>query len=112
PCAPGSPSGPGAPFPVTPPHSSPVTYDIAIVGGGIVGLATAYRLQEARPGVRVAVLEKEGALARHQTGRNSGVLHAGVYYRPGSAKGRLCRAGTGAMGAGWGGAGVAWRCRG
>jgi len=86
-----------------------VTYDIAIVGGGIVGLATAYRLQEARPGVRVAVLEKEGALARHQTGRNSGVLHAGVYYRPGSAKARLCRAGKAAMEAFCEAEGVPWR---
>jgi L-2-hydroxyglutarate oxidase len=67
--------------------------DIAIVGGGIVGLATAYRLLEARPGLRIAVIEKETALATHQSGHNSGVLHAGLYYAPGSLKARLCREG-------------------
>ncbi|HYE94930.1 MAG TPA: L-2-hydroxyglutarate oxidase [Rubricoccaceae bacterium] len=72
-------------------------YDVAIIGGGIVGLATAFRLQEARPGVRLVVLEKEGAVGLHQTGRNSGVLHAGVYYRPGSQKAALCRAGKAQM---------------
>ena len=68
-------------------------HDVVIVGGGIVGLATAYRLLEARPGIRLAVIEKETALAEHQTGRNSGVIHAGLYYAPGSLKARLCRAG-------------------
>lgn len=67
--------------------------DLAIVGGGIVGLATALRFSEAHPGRRVVVLEKEAALARHQTGRNSGVLHTGIYYEPGSLKARLCREG-------------------
>jgi L-2-hydroxyglutarate oxidase LhgO len=71
--------------------------DLAVVGGGIVGLATAYRLLEARPGLRVAVIEKERRLASHQTGRNSGVLHAGLYYAPGSAKARLCREGKAAL---------------
>jgi len=72
-------------------------FDLAIVGGGIVGLATAYRLLEARPGLRVVVIEKEDELARHQTGRNSGVIHAGLYYAPGSLKARLCREGKEAL---------------
>ncbi|HEV2696320.1 MAG TPA: L-2-hydroxyglutarate oxidase [Verrucomicrobiae bacterium] len=59
---------------------------VVIVGGGIVGLATAYRLLEARPQLKVLLLEKEPKLAAHQTGNNSGVLHAGLYYKPGSAK--------------------------
>jgi (S)-2-hydroxyglutarate dehydrogenase len=67
--------------------------DIAIVGGGIVGLAAAYRLLEAKPDLRVVILEKEPAIAAHQTGRNSGVVHAGLYYAPGSLKARLCREG-------------------
>jgi (S)-2-hydroxyglutarate dehydrogenase len=67
--------------------------DVIVVGGGIVGLATAYRLLGQRPGLRVAVVEKEPALALHQTGHNSGVLHAGLYYAPGSLKARLCREG-------------------
>jgi L-2-hydroxyglutarate oxidase LhgO len=72
-------------------------FDIAIVGGGIVGLATAYRLLEQRPGTRLVILEKEPALAEHQTGRNSGVIHAGLYYAPGSLKARLCREGKDAL---------------
>jgi (S)-2-hydroxyglutarate dehydrogenase len=67
--------------------------DLAIIGGGIVGLATALRLTESHPALRVAVLEKESALATHQSGHNSGVLHAGLYYAPGSLKARLCREG-------------------
>ena len=69
-------------------------YDYCIVGGGIVGLATAYSLLMDEPEARVAVLEKEQALAQHQTGRNSGVIHSGVYYVPGSLKARLCKAGA------------------
>jgi (S)-2-hydroxyglutarate dehydrogenase len=68
-------------------------FDVVIVGGGIVGLATAYRLLEQRPDLRLLVLEKEAELATHQTGHNSGVLHAGLYYVPGSLKARLCREG-------------------
>jgi L-2-hydroxyglutarate oxidase len=60
-----------------------------IVGGGIVGLATAYRLAERFPAARIRVLEKESAVGRHQTGHNSGVLHCGLYYKPGSTKARL-----------------------
>ena len=63
-------------------------YDAVIVGGGIVGLATAYRLLEARPQLKILLLEKESKLAAHQTGNNSGVLHAGLYYKPGSEKAR------------------------
>jgi len=67
--------------------------DLVVVGGGIVGLATAYRLLEARPALRLVVLEKEDRLAAHQTGRNSGVVHSPNTYAPGSAKARLCAEG-------------------
>ena len=67
-----------------------MTYDIAIVGAGIVGLATARALAERSPGVRLVVLEKEREIAQHQTGHNSGVIHSGIYYKPGSYKARLC----------------------
>ena len=67
--------------------------DVAIVGAGIVGLATALRLLERKPDLDVVVLEKEATVASHQTGHNSGVLHAGLYYQPGSLKARLCREG-------------------
>jgi (S)-2-hydroxyglutarate dehydrogenase len=62
---------------------------VAIIGGGIVGLATALRLQHRLPRLRITVFEKESAVGRHQTGNNSGVLHAGLYYKPGSAKARM-----------------------
>lgn len=68
-------------------------FDLAIVGGGIIGLATAYRLLERRPGLAVVVLEKEAELASHQSGHNSGVIHAGLYYPAGSRKAELCREG-------------------
>ena len=70
--------------------------DVVIVGAGIVGLATARALQERRPGVGVTVLEKADDVATAQTGHNSGVIHAGLYYAPGSLKARLCRAGEAA----------------
>ncbi len=71
--------------------------DIVIVGGGIVGLATALELQGRLAGSKIVVLEKEEDVALHQTGRNSGVIHAGVYYKPGSLKARFCRDGKAAM---------------
>jgi L-2-hydroxyglutarate oxidase LhgO len=67
-----------------------VNFDIAIVGGGIVGLATARALAARAPRASLVVLEKEPRLAAHQTGHNSGVIHSGIYYRPGSYKARLC----------------------
>jgi L-2-hydroxyglutarate oxidase len=69
-------------------------YDYCIVGGGIVGLATAHALLRKLPGVRLVVLEKEATPGQHQTGHNSGVIHAGIYYAPGSLKARLCREGA------------------
>jgi len=72
-------------------------YDCIVVGGGIIGLATAREILRRTPAARVAVLEKEPALARHQTGHNSGVIHTGVYYRPGSLKARLCVEGRAAL---------------
>ncbi|GGK54275.1 L-2-hydroxyglutarate oxidase [Nocardia camponoti] len=70
------------------------TYDFCVIGGGIVGVATAHHLLTERPGARVLILEKEKALAAHQTGHNSGVIHSGIYYPPESLKARLCRAGA------------------
>jgi L-2-hydroxyglutarate oxidase len=66
-----------------------LTRDVVVVGGGIVGLATAWALRQARPDLGLAVLEKEPGLGRHQSGHNSGVIHSGIYYRPGSLKARL-----------------------
>ncbi|MEV8430556.1 L-2-hydroxyglutarate oxidase [Streptomyces sp. HUAS 31] len=71
--------------------------DVLVVGGGIVGLATAYAITRAAPGTRVTVLEKEPGPARHQTGRNSGVIHSGIYYRPGSLKARYAVRGAAEM---------------
>src|SRR3972149_3120075 len=68
-------------------------YDVVIVGGGIVGLATGLALLDRLPELRLVVLEKEPRVGSHQTGHNSGVLHSGIYYRPGSLKARLCREG-------------------
>jgi len=67
--------------------------DVLVVGGGIVGLASALSIQQRLPGRRVTVLEKETEIATHQTGRNSGVIHSGIYYKPGSHKARNCREG-------------------
>ena len=75
-------------------HSSPTgSYDIVVVGGGIVGLATALALS-ATPGRRILVLEAEDGIAAHQTGHNSGVIHAGIYYPPGSRKALFCKQGS------------------
>ena len=72
-------------------------YDIVIIGGGILGLSTAMQLLERSPQWRVAVVEKEEELATHQTGHNSGVMHSGIYYRPGSRKAQFCVAGLNNM---------------
>ena len=74
-----------------------VDADFCVIGGGIVGLATAYRISQKFPGKSIVVIEKENRLAEHQTGRNSGVLHSGIYYKPGSLKARNCRQGKLAM---------------
>lgn len=67
-----------------------MTYDVVIIGGGIVGLATALKIKEQKPQLSVIVLEKEACVARHQTGHNSGVIHSGIYYKPGSLKAQNC----------------------
>ena len=72
-------------------------YDFAVIGGGIVGLSTARALLKRHPGAGVVVLEKEASWARHQTGHNSGVIHSGVYYKPGSLKARFSREGAAAL---------------
>jgi L-2-hydroxyglutarate oxidase len=71
-----------------------MTYDYLIVGGGIVGISTAWQLLQRYPNKRILVLEKESHFAGHQTGHNSGVIHAGVYYQPGSLKADFCRRGN------------------
>ena len=71
--------------------------DVIVLGGGIVGLSTAWRLRQRHPDLKIRLIEKEGRLAFHQTGRNSGVLHSGIYYRPGSMKATNCREGRKAM---------------
>lgn len=73
------------------------SYDVVVVGGGIVGLATARAVLQSRPDLRLLIIEKEAELATHQTGRNSGVLHSGIYYRPGTLKARLAVEGREAM---------------
>jgi (S)-2-hydroxyglutarate dehydrogenase len=77
-----------------PTHTLIMTYDIAVIGGGIVGLSFAMQATEKFPRLRVVVLEKETGVARHQTGHNSGVIHSGVSYKVGSLKARLCVAGA------------------
>ena len=71
-----------------------MVFDYCVIGGGIVGLATALRLLESRPGASLVLLEKETELGAHQTGHNSGVIHSGIYYPPGSFKAQLCRRGA------------------
>jgi L-2-hydroxyglutarate oxidase len=70
------------------------TYDIAIIGGGIVGVSTAWIIKQRYPDADILLIEKETALAQHQTGHNSGVIHAGVYYQPGSLKADFCKRGA------------------
>jgi (S)-2-hydroxyglutarate dehydrogenase len=72
-------------------------YDSIVIGGGIVGLSTAMALLRSNPDLRIAVLEKENGWSQHQTGHNSGVIHSGIYYKPGSLKAQLCRAGCDSM---------------
>ena len=72
-------------------------HDYVVIGGGIVGLSTAYHLSTSRPGARILLLEKESDLGRHQTGRNSGVIHSGIYYQPGSFKATFARSGARSM---------------
>ena len=67
-----------------------MTYDFAVIGGGIVGAATFYKLQKKYPEKTIALFEKEALLADHQTGHNSGVIHSGLYYKPGSLKAKNC----------------------
>lgn len=69
-------------------------YDFIIIGGGIVGMSTAMHLIKVYPDAKILLLEKESGPARHQTGHNSGVIHAGVYYTPGSLKARFCLEGN------------------
>src|SRR3954454_2951089 len=71
--------------------------DVLVVGGGIVGLATARAITRAHPSLSVVLVDKEASVAAHQSGRNSGVIHAGVYYQPGSYKAELCKAGRTSM---------------
>ena len=71
--------------------------DVIVIGGGIIGLATAWQLTEKHSNCRVVLLEKEDQLASHQTGRNSGVIHSGIYYKPGSLRANNCRAGKRAL---------------
>ena len=72
-------------------------FDIIIIGGGIVGLSTAMHATRSMPGLRLLVVEKENEVARHQSGHNSGVIHAGIYYKPGSLKAKFCVEGAAAM---------------
>ncbi len=67
-----------------------MNHDVIIIGAGIVGLATALKIKEKKPDLKVAIIEKEGGVARHQTGNNSGVIHSGIYYKPGSLKAQNC----------------------
>ena len=76
---------------------SSAKHEVVIVGGGIIGLATAWRLTAERPSIELTIIEKETSLASHQTGHNSGVLHSGIYYKPGSTKALTCKAGRAAM---------------
>ncbi len=84
-------------------------FDVAVIGGGIVGLATAWQLHLRKPGLKIVIIEKEAELAFHQTGRNSGVLHSGIYYRPGSLRASNCRTGKLALEQFCEQYGVAWK---
>ena len=73
------------------------TFDIVVIGGGIVGLSTAMHATRALPHLRLLLVEKEDGVARHQSGHNSGVIHSGIYYKPGSLKAKFCVEGAAAM---------------
>src|SRR5271154_196384 len=75
----------------------PESFDIVVIGGGIVGLSTAMHITALMPRLRLLLVEKEEAVARHQSGHNSGVIHSGVYYKPGSLKAKFCVEGAAAM---------------
>jgi len=68
-------------------------FDVTIIGAGIVGLATGLKLLERKPGLKIAIVDKEEEIAKHQTGNNSGVIHSGIYYKPGNLKAKNCRKG-------------------
>src|SRR5450432_4682821 len=72
-------------------------YNVIIIGGGVVGLAVALEITRRFPHLRLLVLEKENRVARHQSGHNSGVIHSGLYYKPGSLKAKLCVEGSRAL---------------
>src|SRR5580765_6782238 len=72
-------------------------YNVIIIGGGVVGLGVALEITQRFPRLQLLLLEKEGGVARHQSGHNSGVIHSGIYYKPGSLKARLCVSGAAAM---------------
>src|SRR5215471_20702712 len=76
---------------------SDITFDFIVIGGGIVGLATAMAITQRLPKHRLLVLEKENEVGAHQTGHNSGVIHSGLYYKPGSMKAKTCVEGAAAM---------------
>ena len=97
PRAAGAGRAPQAPADLDPAGLADSVLDVAVVGAGLVGLATAMALLKERPGLRLAVLEKERSIASHQSGHNSGVIHAGLYYPPGSLKARFCREGRRAL---------------
>ena len=78
-------------------HQPPRECDFAVIGGGILGMAVARELLTRHPGSRLCVLEAEGRIGYHQTGRSSGVIHAGIYYEPGTLKARLCVEGSRAL---------------
>ncbi|MBL8816137.1 MAG: L-2-hydroxyglutarate oxidase [Planctomyces sp.] len=84
-------------------------FDVIVIGGGIVGLASAWQLQRFRPDLKICLLEKENCLAAHQTGRNSGVIHSGIYYKPGSLRAKNCREGKLALESFCTEHGVAWK---
>lgn len=83
-------SHPSRPIVICTINSSSSKYDLVVVGGGIVGVASAREILQRHPKLKVAIVEKESKLAVHQSGHNSGVIHAGIYYKPGSLKAKLC----------------------